>query len=48
MMSECERRPDSTESNTFNDNFRLALFEIVVDIILLCGLVATAQSPLLP
>ena len=52
MMSECvpecERHPDSTDSNKFNDNFMMALYEVDVDIILLCGLVATANSPLMP
>ena len=38
---------DTTESNCCEDTVKLALFEIVVDIILLCGVVATANAPLM-
>jgi hypothetical protein len=44
-VPEDDRRLASTESNNFNDDLKLALFEIVVYLILLCGLVATAHSP---
>ncbi|MEI8164687.1 MAG: hypothetical protein WCI19_16255 [Betaproteobacteria bacterium] len=38
---------DGPANKRCNDNVKLALFEIAVDIILFCGIVATANAPMM-